>query len=183
MKIILIMALFFSALLADRDGGPYIGLGYGTSSYDDDNYYTDIKESNSKAASIYGGAYINKHLSVEVGYANFGSSSDGFLVDNSGTDNSLSFSAFTVSTLGHYAFFDDVLDVYARAGVGQMSSSELDMSNFTAQFGAGIGIRINEWLSVKVAYDIYKFTYEDPVSSTGHDMSIDYMYAAVEVQF
>lgn len=183
MKIILVMALFFTALLADRDGGPYIGIGYGTSSYSDDSYYTDIKESSSKAMSIYGGAYINEHLSVEVGYASFGSSADGFLVDNSGTDESLSFSAFTISTLGHYAFFDDLLDVYARLGVGQMSGSELDNTGFTAQYGVGLGLRINEWLGLKIAYDRYQFTYKEPVSSTNYDMSIDYMYAAVEVQF
>lgn len=183
MRIVLIIALFFTALLADRDGGPYIGVGYGTSEYTNSDYYDSIAESGSKAMSIYGGAYINKHLSVEICYAEFGSSDDGFSVEKSGSFNNLSFTAFTVSVLGHYAFFNDVLDTYVRLGAGEIREDKLSLKGFSEEYGVGVGVRFNKWLSMKVAYDMYRFKYEEPISAIKYDMSIDYMYAALEVQF
>ncbi|QOY52850.1 outer membrane beta-barrel protein [Candidatus Sulfurimonas baltica] len=183
MRIFLIITLFFTALLADRDGGPYLGIGYGTAEYSNSDYYDSIAESSSKAMSLYAGAYINKHLSVEVGYAEFGSSDKGFSVEKSSSLSNLSFTAFTFSVLGHYAFFNDVLDTYVRLGAGEIREDELSLKGFSEEYGVGIGVRFNKWLSMKVAYDMYRFKYEEPVSAVKYGMSIDYMYAALEVQF
>ena len=43
MKIILSILLFCSILLADRDGGPYLGLGYGSSEYSDAGVHKEFK--------------------------------------------------------------------------------------------------------------------------------------------
>ncbi len=184
-KIVVSFLMLCSVVFADRDGGPYIGMGYGVSLYNDDDLYGDFKEDTSDALTLYGGAYINKHLSVELGYVSFDAKdyADGYVVDD---NKSLGFGVISISTLAHYAFFDDTLDLYARFGVGEMSLSGLEKSGFTMQYGLGIGVRINEILSFKVAYDLYRFNYDDESDTSnivGYKMDIEYIYSAIEVQF
>ena len=188
MKIILLILLLISTLTADRDGGPYIGVGYGESSYNSDGLYEQLGSDTSGSGTFYFGAYINKHLSVELGYVSFDAwhVQDGYKIDETAT---LGFGALSVSTLAHYAFFDDALDFYAKFGVGEMSASGIPASGFTMLYGGGIGYRINEWLSLKVAYDIYNFNYDKTVTVgttetiTTYEMQINYIYSAIEVQF
>ncbi|OIO17404.1 MAG: hypothetical protein AUJ81_02165 [Helicobacteraceae bacterium CG1_02_36_14] len=185
MKIILLVLLFISSLMADRDGGPYIGVGYGKSSYNSDGLYKQLKSDTSGSGTFYFGAYISKHLSVELAYVSFDAwhVEKGYEVDDTTT---LGFGALSVSTLAHYAFFDDALDFYAKFGVGEMSASGLPSKGFTMLYGAGVGYRFNEWLSLKIAYDIYNFNYDHPVTidtTRTYEMQIDYIYSAIEVQF
>lgn len=181
MKIILMLLIFVGVVFGDRDGGPYIGLGYGVSKYDDNGLYGSINSDSSASATIYGGAYINKHLSVELGYASFDAwdKKNGYEIDEL---TKLSYSATTVSVLAHYAFFDDILDFYAKGGVGQIDVSGISASGFTIVYGAGIGVRFSDLLGMKVAYDRYTFEYKDP-SSGNYDMYIDFVYGALEFQF
>ncbi len=185
MKIIFIVLILISTLIADRDGGPYIGVGYGTSTYNSDGLYNQLKSDTSGSGTFYFGAYINKHLSVELGYVSFDAwhEEDGYKVDETKT---LGFGAMSVSTLAHYAFFDDALDFYGKFGVGEMSASGIPVTGFTMVYGAGVGYRFNNILSIKVAYDIYNFNYDQAVTvdtTTTYEMQIDYIYSAIEVQF
>ena len=175
MKFILILAIFLTMLWADRDGGPYVGVGYGVSKYNSDGLYEELKSDTSASTTIYVGAYINKYFSVELGHANFGS----WEVDDS---SSVSYSALSVSTLVHYAFFDDILDFYAKFGVGEINVSGISAGGFTFTYGGGVGVRFNEWLSMKVAYDRYTFEQSDSLTGN-YNMNIDYLYSALEFQF
>lgn len=180
MKFIIVFILLVSSLAADRDGGPYIGVGYGTSSYNDGGYYSSFKEDESDAFGFYLGAYINKHLSVEFNYVDF-TKTGGYEIDN--TDK-LEFYFKNFSTLAHYAFYDDLWDFYIKVGVGELTQGELDIEAFSSVIGVGTSIRINEMFSIKVAYDRYSFGYdENNNESADYDMSIDYVYTALEVQF
>jgi len=181
MKIVLSILLFCSVLLADRDGGPYLGLGYGVSKYDDDSVYKEQKVSDSASLLFYGGAYINRHLSVELGYVGFNTRNAYTVIDDTNKEKSLSLSSFNISTLAHYAFFDDILDFYAKFGVGEVSVSGEGESGFTMIYGGGIGVRFNERLSMKIAYDRYMIEYNKERAK--HEMHIDFIYSAFEVQF
>ena len=187
MKFILVFALFISSLVADINGGPYVGISYGISQFNDDGYYQDIKEDKSKSAGFYAGAYINKHLSVEFAYVSFDAKDfgDGFsVVDNLATEKTVSFSVMSLSTSAHYAFFNDTLDFYAKFGAGEMHKSYLNEEGFTMLYGIGSAYRFNEYLSVKIAYDSYHFGYdEDYDKTTDYRMKLDYVYTAVEFQF
>ncbi len=180
MRYLLVLVLFFSSLHADREGGPYIGVGYGVSQYNSNEIY-NTQEDISRAISIYGGAYINKYLSVELGYIDFTSfsSQNGYMVDDTKT---YKLSIFSVSTLVHYPIFNDKLDFYARFGAGQINFD--DDSGFNFVFGVGVAIRFNSYLSLKFAYDKHPFYY-DATSNNSDDtsMNIDYIYSAIEVQF
>jgi len=178
MKYILVLVLFFSYAFADRDGGPYIGFGYGISEYDSDGVYTTLKEDSSKTMSVYGGAYINKNFSVELGYVDF-ASEKGYEINEI---NTLDISLFSVSTLVHYPLWNDKLDFYVKFGTGQIDYD--NESGISFVFGVGTAIRFNEYLSLKFAYDNYSFGYDSTNnSSADNDMKIDYIYSAIEVQF
>ncbi|WP_324170782.1 outer membrane beta-barrel protein [Sulfurimonas sp.] len=180
MKIILIILIFCTALLADRDGGPYVGVGYGLSSYSDDGIYKEITDADSTALLVYAGAYVNKHLSVELGYVNFNQGGDYKVVNDSDLKETISFSAMHVSTLAHYAFFDDTLDFYAKVGVGSMSASE-GSSGFSVVYGAGVGYRFSKMWSMKIAYDKYNADYKKGTVDKAIDIGV--LYSAIELQF
>ena len=183
MKYIIVLVLLFSSIYADRDGGPYIGIGYGTSTYNDGGYYSAFKEDESDASSFYLGAYINKHLSVEFNYADFTSydKTDGFEISDT---KSLKFYFKNFSTLAHYAFYDDLWDFYIKLGVGELTQGDLDIEAYSSVVGVGTSIRYNEMISVKIAYDRYAFGYDqNNNNSVDYDMNIDYFYTALEFQF
>ena len=187
MKLLLILILTFTQLLADRDGGPYLGIGYGFGDYSDDKLYKEVKENTSESLTIYGGAYINKHLSVELAYVDFDAKGygDGFLVvDETDQEKFISFSVMSISTLAHYAFFDDALDFYVRFGAGEVSSSASSDEGFTMLYGAGVAYRFNKYIALKVAYDLYKIGLDtDADNSSEYKMTIEHIYSAIEVQF
>jgi opacity protein-like surface antigen len=160
---------------ADRDGGPYLGIGYGVSEFGTNDIYTDLKEDKSNAFMIYGGAAINKHLSVELGYVGFGS----YTLAN---DTELEANIITVTTLVQYPFYEDMFSIYAKVGVGQVDLSTLNDTGFSYVAGGGLSYRYNEYLGVKAGYEYYPFDYEDTLGAT-HSMKIEYVYGAFEVQF
>ncbi len=181
MKIILSILLFCSILMADRDGGPYIGLGYGVSILDSDDLYKGEVEDDSSALMFYAGAYINKYLSVEFNYVDFNIENDYQLINELDTVSSLSFETYNVSTLAHYAFFDDILDFYGKFGVGNISTDGLGSSGFTMLYGGGMGVRFSDMFSMRVAYDRYSVEYYKGLVE--HNMKIDFVYSAFEMQF
>jgi len=187
MKFILVFLLFLTSLLADRDGGPYLGLGYGIAKYYDNGFNNKIKDDFSPTLSFYAGAYINKHLSVELAYIDFDAKgqTDGFLViDNSSMKKNISFSAITISTLAHYAFYYDIIDFYVKFGAGEITQNTLTGEGFTMIYGAGVSFRFNEYVSIKLAYDTYQFGYdENSDRSSDYRMGLDRLYTALEIQF
>jgi len=180
MKIILSILLFSTLLLADRSG-PYIGFGYGLSQFDDDGIYKELKESESTSMTLYGGAYINKYLSVEIAFVNMTAGNAYKAVDATNMEKDLSFSSLNFSTLAHYSFFNDTLDFYGKLGVGQMDANGVGSTGFTMLVGGGVGVRFTEMLSLKVAYDRYITDYEK--TGAKHEMHVDFIYTAFEIQF
>jgi len=184
MRFLTIFLLLFSSLLADRDGGPYLGFGYGVSQYDDGNLNESVIENRSNSLVFYAGAYINKHLSVELGYTNFNASTnDSFIVKDDSIKN-VTLSTITISTLAHYAFFKDKLDLYARFGAGEIDQNNIDNEGFSMLYGVGMGYRFNKYFDIKLAYDNYQIDYdEDDDKSTDYKMQLHLVYTAIEVQF
>jgi len=187
MRYLLVFLVLYTSLVASRDGGPYLGFGYGISQYDDNQYYSNIEETNAKSSTFYAGAYINKYLSVELSHVSFDAQglSDGFLVTNSSSAEELiNFSATTISTLAHYPFFDDKIDTYLRFGAGEMGSNIAGESGFTLVYGVGIAYRFNDMFETKIAYDSYQFGLDtNNDKSSDYKMQLNYLYMAIEVQF
>jgi opacity protein-like surface antigen len=180
MRVLLVLVFIFTLIQADRDGGPYIGFGYGFSKYDDDGKYEQILTDEAKIFTYYGGAYINKYLSVELGYAKIiGERYE--VLDNSSEVN-INYTLYNISALVHYSFFDDRLDFYAKFGTGYVRY--LGEQGFSYVYGAGASVRFTKLLSLKVAYDTYQFGYdENSDNSAEYKMLIKYPYVALEFQF
>ena len=180
-KIISTLLLFFTLAFGDRDGGPYIGLGYGISSFNDNGAYEEQHDIKSQGITLYTGAYINKYLSVEFNYIDFNTKND-YIVQQNDELETISFTTYNVSTLAHYAFFNDILDFYAKFGVGKVNSRGVgDISGFTMLYGGGVGIRLSKIFGIRMAYEQYLI--EHTMDSKRHDMKIDFFYSALEVQF
>lgn len=178
MRILLVLVFVFTLIHADREGGPYLGFAYGVSEYMDDGYYSSVKDSQVQERYIYGGAYINKNLSVELGHVKM--LDDGIIIDNT---TNVNYSLFSVSTLVHYAFFDDILDFNIKFGAGYVQK-HIDVSGFSINYGVGTSLRLTDLLSIKVGYDKYEFGYdENEDNSADYTMYIEYSYLAVEFQF
>ena len=177
MKFFLVLVFVFTLSYADRDGGPYLGYGYGSSEYKSGGLYSSMKDEKAKAEYFYGGAYINKHLSVELGYVKL--KDGGYKVNDT---VSLNHTLYTVSTLAHYAFFDDIWDFYAKFGAGYAKS--FGEQGFSFVYGAGTSVRFSELFSVKLAYDIYEFGFDETQNgSADYKQRIYYPYIGVEFQF
>lgn len=182
-RAVLSCLLLFGMLEADRDGGPYIGLGYGVSKFNDDALFPNQETKANQSALFYAGAYINKHLSVELNYTSFNAFgiNDGYRVED---QKYISGHALGVSTLAHYAFFDDRLDFYARFGVADLTLSEFGSGGFSFLVGAGTSWRVNDWFALRLAYEQYQFDYDaDSNNVVDRHFSIDYIYTGMEFQF
>ncbi|MCD6259162.1 MAG: porin family protein [Helicobacteraceae bacterium] len=180
MKFLFVLLVTLSLLYADRDGGPYLGLGYASSTYEDDSLYSELKEEREEAPLFYAGAYINKHLSVEFTYADLGTYE---IADTQEED----ISAYHISILAHYPLWDDKIDLYAKFGVGELSLKSASKSGFTYVYGVGTAYRFNHYLALRVAYERYNFSYElsneEALNTQIYDMIVDTLYGAFEVQF
>lgn len=181
MRIFLVLVFLYSLSFADRDGGPYLGTSYGMSDFKSGGLYSSVKDKGSRMMSVYAGAYISKHLSVELDFTKM--LGDSVVVNNS---ESVDFSMYSVSTLAHYAF-DDFLDFYARFGAGEIYFNGGE--GFGFHYGIGTSMRLSKLISVKLSYEMYKFGY-DEVESDGtydgqadYDIRIYYPNVAVEFQF
>jgi len=187
MKYILVLFLMFSSVYADRDGGPYIGLGYGLANFDDGGKLeaenNTLLDNRVKASSLTLGAYMNKYFSVEFNYTDMTAwdTHKGYELEDK---NSLKLFVVDVSTLAHYAFFDDLWDVYGKFGVGEVHQGNKEIKGFTFVYGVGTSVRLNEWLSLKLGFDRFSFGYDsNEDKSSNYKMKIDYLYTAIEFQF
>ena len=181
-KLLLVSMLFLTSAYGaekERDGGPYIGGGYGLSSYNDGGYYNEVSTKETNGYNLFGGAYINKYLSVELGYVKSGE----FKVkDTSAQSKNFDYSAITVGALVHYPFWYDSFDIYGKFGAGQSFTSLSSTDGSALVIGAGISYRIDETFAIRTAYDVYKFNYSSDTRG-GYSMDLRYAYAGIEVQF
>ncbi len=172
-KVILVVFIFFSFGYAKRGAGPYLGVGYGKSKFYANSYY-DFKDDTSNILTIYGGAYINKYLSVELNYYKPGSYT-------TKANKEVKYTITDISTLAHYPFYHDKFDIYGKFGAGIISTSK---SGFDFVFGAGVSYRYNEIFSFKIGYDYFDFGLDvNGDGSSDYKFKIGSLYGGFEVQF
>ena len=189
MNKIVLLCLCLASLWADRSG-PYLGIGYGLSPYNNDGYYKDIgfttvSDDRLKAFRVYGGAYINEYFSVELDYTDFDVSG---AKNGSGQSIQNDFSAMSVSTLVHYPAWDKKIDWYAKFGAGEIRWKQSGAQHRADEaggllVGAGVGYRFMQRLTFKVGYDIFFFGLKDSLLEKEYNMDFELFYGAVEVQF
>ncbi len=175
MKRLFFMIALAVSLFGDRDGGPYIGVGYGQGGIEDKEKYYLFETKSAQSFLVYAGAYINRHLSVEIEYI------DGLAYRSGGVEHI--FEVIDVNTQAHYAFFENRLDFFAKFGAGQVL--EGGKTGFGFVYALGSAYRVDEMFALKVGYDYVDFG----IDTVGNDGSADvkvgigYYFAAFEVQF
>ncbi len=165
--------LFTLSLMAERNGGPYISVGYGDSYIKDSGYY-GLDEESSKGYIVCAGAYINKHLSVEVEYIDA-------LQYHSPQRGNVDFSVIDINTQAHYPLYDDKLDLYVKFGAGEVNQNS---SGFALVYGAGASWRFDERFALRSGYDYVDFGIDqNGDGSSDVKMHIGFYFVALEVQF
>jgi len=172
-RFLLVFVLMVLSLYASRDGGPYIGGGYGFGNFDDNGYY-DIKDKISNGYKVYAGAYINYNLSVEIEHIT--------KLEYTTKDNQiLSPNFIDINTQVHYQFFLRKIDTFLKFGVGEINDKT---KGFTFVYGGGVAWWINEKYLLKVGYDRFDFGFDgNNDNSADIKFKLDYVYTSIEVQF
>lgn len=182
MKLLIILLITVGLFAAERTG-PYLSAGVGISTYDDGGRPVTIENRDVVQYRVAAGAFINSHLSVALEYGHF-DAFEGRTGD--GETNRQFFRVLTADATGHYAFFDDQLDLFATFGAGELfweEQAKTDKSSSAAVllFGAGAGVRPVPWLTFNVGYSYYQFGMRD--SEGTYDMALGSMYLECQVLF
>ena len=190
----LLLLLTLSTLLfseaIDRTG-PYLALGGGHATLDDDQRMQgDVKHSYN--INLIGGAFINKYFSVELAGDYYGK------FENADNDNSTSVYFIDAAAKAHYPFWRNRIDVYAAFGAGAVFWKEnvnglsQDDRSSALRAEAGIGYRFLRSLTLNMGYRRYFFSLDDTTGALlengdleiiRYHMQIGSAYANIEVQF
>ncbi len=183
-RYIFVLIAVATIVLADPPDrtGPYIALGGGQAKlYDADRMGTE-KINDTSNINLIGGAFINKYLSVELGFDYYGT------FENNSQTASTRVHFIDAAAKAHYPFWKERIDLYAAFGAGAMFWTEtLNGKNQKANSGStrgdiGVGIRALRWLTFNVGYRRYFYIIENQ-DAKRYNMSIGSTYANIEVQF
>ena len=191
-KLLLLLALstlLFSEAI-DRTG-PYLSLGGGYTTLDDDQRMKGEVEG-SYNINLIGGAFINKYFSVELGGDYYGTFS------SSENTNSTHVYFIDAAAKAHYPFWRNRIDLYAAFGAGAVfwkenidGVGESDRSS-ALRGDVGIGYRVLKNLTFNLGYRRYFFILDDTTGALldngdpeiiRYNMQISSAYANIEVQF
>ncbi|MHC3994106.1 outer membrane beta-barrel protein [Thiomicrolovo sp. ZZH C-3] len=167
---------------ADRTG-PYLEAGAGLGSYNDDGRRAEITTASAPQYRFGAGAFINRHLSVSLEYAQFG---DFKGTTGTGEKSEETFKVLSADVTGHYPIFNDRVDLFARFGAGELYWDQRlperkSSSAGTLVYGIGVGIRALAWLTVNAGYDFYQFGLDE--NGTSYAMGLGTAYIGLQVQF
>lgn len=130
--------------------GPYIGLGFGSTAFDDNGMVKDVNyatgvgfslDDTSSGFRVYGGYKFNKVVALEGAYTNYGDfkvSEDAFAYSFSFTPTALSISA----NLG-YDFLDGQLRPFGILGLSHIDLDDWVDDDKVIGFHLGFGIEYN----------------------------------------
>ena len=170
-------------LFAAERSGPYLGAGVGFGTYNDDGRLQSIENSNVPQLRLSAGAFINKYFSVALDYGQF----QAFQGKTDSGDKTLEyFKMITADVYGHYPVWNDRIDLYARFGAGQIfwdetGAMEHSSTAATLVYGAGIGYRPWNRLTINLGYDFYQFSMDGDTKSYNMDLGTSYL--EFQVQF
>ncbi len=151
--------VLLSGSVVAESSGAYIGIGFGNTSYHDDNSFDGLDlDDRDRGSKIYGGYRFNDHFAVEGTLANMGE----FSAQNPhGGRTKLRFDTFTVSAVGLIPLAEGQLDLFGHAGLGsiglEQDHPDWDDSGGTFVLGFGLGYNPIEQLTLRVGVDSYAF--------------------------
>lgn len=177
-----------------KESGGYIGLAYGVTSLEDDDYFSPLDlDQRGQAWQIYGGYRFFKYLAVEGRYNDFGS----YTADFSGIPGEIKaeYSAFTIHALGILPLGQSGFDIYGQLGLGMIfyeaketiTGYGLKEDDDATTWSVGAGARYTpprfQHLTVQLAYDFYGFEAEDSFYGETYNQGISMGKLGVQYNF
>lgn len=168
------------ATAANDEGiSPYIGGSYGRIDINNDDFGDD----DDSTYSIYSGLKIGPIFAAQLGYVDFGgTSNDFFSTDTDGIE--LSGLARLLNT--------NAVDLYVRGGVlfwdAQLNSEAFSTDNDGEElfWGVGSDFHLTEDLSLRLEYTRYNVEYQDdefgPIAD-GTDYNMNHLNAGINLSF
>ena len=193
---LLLLLLVSSNLIATEEdkSGWYVGLGYGSTAYEDDDLGRDsgmgnLDEDTDNGVAIYGGYKLNNYLSIEASFRDYGK----FTYKN--LNSSIEATSFAVSGNLGYPFLENQIRPFVVLGLGYVSLDytnspfiSVDDGSGSAHFGLGVEYEPNslDGLGFRIAYEADVFSMETTViggSDKEYDMSLGQLYVGVQYRF
>ena len=187
-QIILTTLLVLSWGVADAaapaEKGAYIGAGFGSTTLDDDDFFSDygwtLDDSDSGFEGFVGYKFF-KYLAVEVRYGDFGT----FTVADPfwGGSVELDGSVVSVHAVGIIPFADSGWELFGQLGTGTVDFSlpgEFSESENAGSAGMGIRYSFTENLSMGLQLDAYAYEEE---GDWGETYDIGVVQTAITIRF
>jgi len=190
-KIILASLLAFgftaSAMASEDGSGAYVGLGYGTTAFGDDdignnNTLGSLKDDADSGFKVYGGYQFNKIVGVEATYTDYGTFSYG--------DRNLEATSMSVGANLGYNFLDGQLRPFALVGLSYLnldqSQAIYDADN-TVAFAYGVGIEyaptVLDGLGFRASWNADIFAVEKILSDETYTQAFGMLNVSVQYKF
>jgi len=191
------LALLSTTLVAEDKSGWYMGLGYGSTAYEDDDmgkenyptYMGELDKDTDNGVVIYGGYKINNYISVEGSYRDYGE----FTYKGSYNSTVEAQSIAISGNLG-YPFLENQLRPFVILGVGYVytdtkNSAFAVIDDDAASLHVGFGLEYEpnslNGLGFRIAYEGDAYTYEvvRPGSDKEYDVGLGQLYFGVQYRF
>lgn len=185
-KILLASLLAFgltaSAIASEDGSGAYIGLGYGTTTFDKGDA-PRLNDDSDSGYKVYGGYLFNKVVGVEAAYTDYG---DYTYI----TNTTLSPTAISIAANLGYTFLNGQLRPYALAGLSYLDLNQNRTAYYdddnTVAFAYGAGIEysptILKGLGFRASWnaDIYVV---DPIITDDYTQTLGMLNVSVQYKF
>ena len=193
------------SLYADAPKGAYVGLGFGTSVFNDGGYGDDINKGlkgtgyrvtedySDTGAKVYGGYQFNKVVGIEASYTNFGSQT---LTSTNGNQMKVNPTSMAIAANLGYSFGESAeYRPFALLGLSYINldeSGEVEAyssdSGMGMKFGLGFEYTPKQLKGVgfRVAYegDFFSVTqYTDGINEDTYTQSVSLLYIGASYKF
>jgi len=187
-------ALLATAVMAgENSSGTYVGLGFGATGYEDDNFVSneqnraDLDQSD-KGFTLYGGYQFNNIIAVEGSFKDYGQFS---------ADQGYSQAATALSVCANvgYSFLDGQLRPFALLGLGYVDldienanpNLDMDDSGLSAHYGIGVqyepDVLIGFGLRFAYEADAYAIRVEKLSGDDTYGQALGMLYLGVQYKF
>jgi len=186
-----VVAFLSTAIIAGpNSSGAYVGLGYGTTNYESDDFVSGVDTTDS-GFKVYGGYQFNNIIAVEAAYTDYG---DFKLPAINKTY--VAPTSFSVAANVGYSFLDSQLRPYGMLGLGYLPLNTTDYfikeagedKQATLHYGVGIQYEPNLFKGVgfRLGYeaDIYSIEIINPaLEDKTYTQAFSLLYLGVQYKF
>ncbi|ELG4677565.1 porin family protein [Vibrio anguillarum] len=193
-NILILISLFPVIATAQSIDGFYLGAGYGSTDFDDNNMFKDeinlpMSSDSGNAVKIIAGYQFNRIVSLETQYTNYGNIDVKTYKPFSGAVNGqlkLEHQSYTVAANVGYTF-NNGLRPFGTIGLGSIEMKQGSWSDNGGVVRVGVGLEYSPLMlngfSMRAAYEVDGYELQDQNSGKTYDQSIGSFYLGTTYKF